>query len=59
LEITEPDYNDATDYVLNPEVVTPEGEWEAWVMNWWKPSEVRRYRSFWDLMQAEYQAFYI
>ncbi|WP_062444089.1 SMI1/KNR4 family protein [Herbidospora daliensis] len=37
-------------YLLNPEVVTPEGEWEAWYLAPWLPGAVRA-RSFWELMQ--------
>jgi hypothetical protein len=48
---------DATDvYLLNPCVVTPDGEWEAWYLAHWLPGAVR-YRSFWDLMNDEYQRF--
>jgi hypothetical protein len=40
-------------YLLNPLVVDGQGEWEAWYFE----SELgaSRYRSFWELMQAEYQ----
>ncbi|MFD3379776.1 MULTISPECIES: SMI1/KNR4 family protein [unclassified Streptomyces] len=48
---------DATDvYLLNPRVVTPDGEWEAWYLAHWLPGAVR-YRSFWDLMNGEYRSF--
>lgn len=43
-------------YLLNPEVMTSDGEWEAWLLASWLPG-AHRYRSFWELMQAEYQAF--
>jgi hypothetical protein len=43
-------------YLLNPNIVTPEGEWEAWFFGNWLPG-ADRYRSFWDLMQAEYATF--
>jgi hypothetical protein len=39
-------------YLLNPEVVTADGEWEAWFFAHWVPGAVR-YRSFWSLLQAE------
>jgi hypothetical protein len=42
-----------TTYLLNPEVVTPEGEWEAWLLNS-KMLGAMRWRSSWDLLQAEY-----
>ncbi|WP_405753327.1 hypothetical protein [Streptomyces sp. NBC_00012] len=48
---------DASDvYLLNPRVVTPDGEWEAWYFAHWLPGAVR-YRSFWDLMNDEYHNF--
>jgi hypothetical protein len=38
-------------YLLNPQVVTPEGEWEAWFFaNWLAGAD--RYRSFQEMMQA-------
>ncbi|MET9660994.1 SMI1/KNR4 family protein [Streptomyces sp. NPDC006510] len=47
----------ATDvYLLNPCVVTADGEWEAWYLAHWLPGAVR-YRSFWDLMNDEYNSF--
>lgn len=41
-------------YLLIPEVVTPEGEWEAWFWAHWLPG-AERYRSFWDMMRYEYK----
>ncbi len=40
-------------YLLNSQVVNADGEWEAWFFE----SELgtRRYRSFWEMMQAEYR----
>ncbi|MFB7356061.1 SMI1/KNR4 family protein [Streptomyces gardneri] len=47
----------ATDvYLLNPCVLTPDGEWEAWYLAHWLPGAVR-YPSFWDLMNDEYRDF--
>lgn len=43
-------------YLLNPRIVTPEGEWEAWFFADWLAG-ARRYRSFWDLMREEYREF--
>ncbi|MEU1599644.1 SMI1/KNR4 family protein [Streptomyces sp. NPDC005708] len=43
-------------YLLNPCVVTAEGEWEAWFVAHWLPGAVR-YQSFWDLMDDEYRRF--
>jgi hypothetical protein len=54
LEIS--DVGDSAIYLLNPQVVTPEGEWEAWLFANWLPG-AKRYRSFWELMQAEHQEF--
>jgi hypothetical protein len=41
-------------YLLNPSVVFEGGEWEAWVFASVFPGAIR-YRSFWELMKAEYQ----
>jgi hypothetical protein len=54
LEIS--DVGDAGIYLLNPQVVTKEGEWEAWFFANWLPGAAR-YRSFQELMEAEYQNF--
>jgi hypothetical protein len=54
LEISE--FSDGVIVLLNPKVLTPEGEWEAWFMGSWLPG-ARRFRSFWDLMKAEYEMF--
>ncbi|MFE2932461.1 SMI1/KNR4 family protein [Streptomyces sp. NPDC059278] len=43
-------------YLLNPRVVTPDGEWEAWYLAHWLPGAVR-HRSFRDLMHDEYRSF--
>jgi len=43
-------------YLLNPKVVTPEGEWEAWFFAAWLPG-AERYRSFRELMVAEKEKF--
>jgi hypothetical protein len=43
-------------YLLNPAIVAPDGEWEAWLFASWMPG-ARRYPSFWALMQAEYASF--
>ena len=47
---------DSAIYLLNRQVVTPDGEWEAWFFANWLPG-ANRYRSFQELMQAEYQRF--
>ena len=41
-------------YLLNPKVVTAEGEWEAWFFANWIPGAVR-YRSFREMMQEQYK----
>lgn len=45
-------WGDAAVLLLNPQVVTPEGEWEAWFLAAWLPGAAR-YRSFWDLAHHE------
>ncbi len=47
---------DACVYLLNPQVVTREGEWEAWFLASWLPG-ASRYRSFQKMMQAERKNF--
>lgn len=43
-------------YLLNPEAVTPDGEWEAWFFANWVPG-AERYPSFVHLMIHEYRSF--
>lgn len=50
------DVGDSAVYLLNPEVKTEAGEWEAWLFANWYPG-AHRYRSFWDMMQAEHESF--
>ena len=47
---------DAAIYLLNPQVLTPEGEWEAWFFCDWLPG-ADLYGSFLEMMQAEYENF--
>ncbi|MBN2579615.1 MAG: SMI1/KNR4 family protein [Pirellulales bacterium] len=47
---------DSAVYLLNPQVITKDGEWEAWFFANWIPGVVR-YRSFLEMMQAEYHHF--
>lgn len=49
-------WGDAAFYLLNPLVITPEGEWEAWFLATWVAG-ANRYRTFWDLMRAEHETF--
>lgn len=41
-------------FLLNPNIVTNDGEWETWYFSGGLPGAVR-YRSFWDFMQSEYE----
>lgn len=50
------DVGESAIYLLNPQVVTEEGEWEAWFFADWLPG-ADRYRSFQEMMEAEYQNF--
>ena len=43
-------------YLLNPEVVTPDQEWEAWFFANWAPGAMR-FPSFAHLMLHEYRSF--
>ena len=54
LEISEK--GESSIYLLNPQVVTEDGEWEAWFFGDWLPG-ADRYRSFQLMMQAEYKNF--
>lgn len=54
LEIS--DAGDAAILLLNPQILTMEGEWEAWFFASWLPG-AKRYPSFWEMMQSEHQSF--
>ncbi len=54
LEIS--DVGDSAIYLLNPQIVTADGEWQAWLFSNWNPGAVR-HRSFQELMVAERNAF--
>jgi SMI1 / KNR4 family (SUKH-1) len=54
LEISEK--GDSSIYLLNPQVINAHGEWEAWFFGDWLPG-ADRYRSFQEMMQAEYRNF--
>lgn len=43
-----------TIYLLNPCIVTLDGEWEAWSIDLDEP---RRFPSFWEMLRREYQTF--
>ncbi|MGK7931770.1 MAG: SMI1/KNR4 family protein [Microcystaceae cyanobacterium] len=48
------DSQDSAVYLLNPQIVTPSGEWEAWYFNNKLPGAIR-YPSFIEMMIAERQ----
>ncbi len=50
------DVGESAIYLLNPQVVNEAGEWEAWFFADWLPG-ADRYRSFQEMMEAEYQNF--
>jgi hypothetical protein len=54
LQISE--VGDAAVYLLNPQVISKDGEWEAWFFANWIPG-AHRYRSFREMMEAEYAQF--
>jgi hypothetical protein len=54
LLISEREYNGTGVYLLNPRVVTPDGEWEAWFWAHWIPG-AGRCRTFWDMLRHEYR----
>jgi hypothetical protein len=56
LQISEQEIAGSAVYLLVPDVVTPEGEWEAWMLAHWLPG-AKRYRSFKELMEDERQSF--
>lgn len=56
LEISDREVAGTAVYLLNPQIVTPEGEWEAWFFASWNEGATR-YRSFWNMMQDEYKSF--
>jgi hypothetical protein len=47
---------DAAAYLLNPQVISADGEWEAWFMATWCPG-AHRYRSFQEMMERDYASF--
>ncbi|MGE3911093.1 MAG: SMI1/KNR4 family protein [Chloroflexota bacterium] len=47
---------DSVILLLNPDIVFPNGEWEAWDFGNWYPG-AHRYRSFWDMMQEIHRSF--
>ncbi len=58
LKIADPIAADSAIYVLNPQAVAEDGEWEAWIHAHWIPG-AERYPSFAHLMLAQYESFRI
>jgi HEAT repeat protein len=56
LLVAEPIDGDSKIYVLNPLIVAPDGEWEAWRFANWIPG-AERFPSFELLMRAEFESF--
>jgi SMI1/KNR4 family protein SUKH-1 len=56
LEVSDATRADSVILLLNPKVISPNGEWEAWDFGTWYPG-AHRYRSFWEMMQALYGGF--
>lgn len=56
LRISDQEYGGTQILLLNPGVITPDGEWEAWSMAHWHPG-ANTYPSFWELMQELHKAF--
>ena len=50
------DIGDADILLLNPNIITPDGEWEAWNFANWSPGGTR-YRSFWEMVQSLHSIF--
>lgn len=47
------DVGDTAVYLLNPQVISKDGKWEAWFFANWIPG-AQRYRSFAEMMDAEF-----
>jgi len=47
---------DSAVYLLNPQVISADGEWEAWFFANWLP-RAHRYRSFQEMMEAHFHQF--
>jgi hypothetical protein len=55
LEISAREMAGSAVYLLNPGVVSADGEWEAIYYAHWQGTNCISYPSFWDLMQKEYR----
>ncbi len=56
LRISDQEYGGTAMLLLNPKIVAPAGEWEAWFFAHWVPG-ADVYPSFWDMMQELYNRF--
>jgi len=56
LRISDIEYAGSAMLLLNPEVRSPSGEWEAWFFATWVPG-ANMYPSFWELMQDMHSTF--
>lgn len=56
LDISDREYAGTAKYLLNPQVINKDGEWEAWFYAHWLPGVIR-YLSFWEMMQGRYETF--
>jgi len=56
LRISDIEYAGTAMLLLNPDVSSPSGEWEAWFFAHWVPG-ANIYPSFWDLMQDLHSTF--
>ncbi|MBN9386576.1 MAG: SMI1/KNR4 family protein [Chloroflexi bacterium] len=56
LDISDREYAGTAKYLLNPQIINKEGEWEAWFYAHWLPGVIR-YPSFWEMMQGRYKTF--
>lgn len=54
LQISE--VEDGAVYLLNPQVISADGEWEAWFFANWLPG-AQRHRSFQEMMEAQFHEF--
>lgn len=56
LQISSITEGDTAVCLLNPQVISKDGEWEAWFFAAWLPG-AHRYRSFREMMEAQYNEF--
>lgn len=56
LEISDREIYGTAIYLLNPQAINSQGEWEAWFDAHWLPGTCI-YSSFWELMNSEHHSF--